>query len=168
MATLIGFVGIMVSTGFAYKGVNGVVGLALLATLLFAVLDIVNKRLLTLNEGIEPMMFFSALWTTLLMLPFVIYQWQTPTWSDLGLLAILGLGANGLLGCLLKASASCDLSALQPLRYTEFIFSCLLSILVFGQWPTIEVLLGISLIIPATLYLSHHELKLEKGSPVPA
>ena len=166
MATLIGFAGIVVSTGFTYKGINGVVGLALLATFLFAVLDIVNKRLLTLHEGIESMMFFSALWTTVLMLPLVIYHWQIPAWADLGLLALLGLGANGLLGCLLKASACCDLSALQPLRYTEFIFSSLLSVLVFGQWPTMDVLLGIALIVPATLYLGHHELKLEKRPPV--
>lgn len=165
VATLIGFVGIVVSTGVAYKGINIAVGLALLATFLFAVLDIVNKKLLTINEGIEPMMFFSALGTTLFMLPFAIYQWQTPTWSELGWIAVLGLGANGLLACLLKASSCCDLSALQPLRYSEFVFSCTLSILVFGQWPTIDVLLGISLIIPAALYLSHHEIKLEKRSP---
>lgn len=162
LATTVGFMGIITSIGFSLQGATNMVGLALLATSLFATLDIMNKRLLVLNEGMGPMMFFSALWTTVFISPFALWQWPVLSLDLLYPLFFLGIGANLFLWCLLKASASCDLSALQPLRYSEFIFSCLMSVIVFQQWPTQEVLMGIVLIIPATLYLSHHEIKLER------
>lgn len=161
-AAIIGFLGIIISAGATCCNINWFVGLALTATLLFAILDILNKRLLAVDEGIWPLMFFSALWTTIFTFPLAVYEWQTPTFTDLGLLAVLGVGANAFFWCVLKAANSCDISALQPLKYSEFIFSCIMSVIVFAQWPTLPILIGIAMIIPATLYLSHHELKLEK------
>lgn len=156
-ATVCGFIGIMISAGFSLKGINGWIGLALLATALFAVLDIVNKRLLMTDEGILPMMFFSAVWTSIFTAPLAALTWQTPTWQELGALVVLGCGANVLLGCLLKAYALCEVSAIQPLRYMEFLFSCALSILFFNEAPTTNVLIGVCLIIPTTAYLSYTE-----------
>jgi S-adenosylmethionine uptake transporter len=139
-------------------------GLAILATLLFAILDIVNKRLLVLNEGIEPLLFYSAIWTTLWTLPFALYYWKTPNMSEWALLVGLGFGGNFLLGCILKSLSYCEVSSLQPLRYSEFIFSSILSILVFHKWPTLSDAVGMGLIIPCTLYLVHHEFQLERRS----
>ena len=165
VATGVGFMGIMISAPFQLTGhINRMAGLAILATVLFAVLDIVNKRLLILKEGIQPLMFYSALWTTLWTLPFALWYWQTPSMMDLGLLALLGLGGNALLWCVLKSLSYCDVSALQPLRYSEFIFSSILSVLVFQKWPTIYDLAGMMLIIPCTLYLVHHEFRLDRAS----
>jgi S-adenosylmethionine uptake transporter len=165
LATGMGFVGIMVSAQFTLTGsVNIMAGLAILATLLFAVLDIVNKRLLILNEGIQSLMFYSALWTTLWTLPFALYYWKTPSMTELGLLALLGLGGNCLLGCILKSLSYCEVSSLQPLRYIEFIFSSVLSVLVFQKWPTGSDIAGIMIIIPCTLYLVHHEFRLNRAS----
>lgn len=166
IATLLGFVGIVISVGLdgSLLTMNSLVWLALLATFLFAVLDVVNKRLLVVNEGIWPMVFFSSVWTTIFTLPLVILNWQTPTFSEMLILALLGGGGNLLLWALLKASDSCDLSALQPFRYVEFLFSCVLSIIVFHQWPDMSVLLGMAFLVPSTLYLSHHELRLERQS----
>ena len=163
LAMVMGFIGVMISVGFSCAGMNGFVGLALLATFLFAVLDVVNKRLLVLQEGVGPMMLFSSLWATVLTAPLVVWNWHTPTCKEFGLLLLLGMGCNCILWCLLKASSSCELSALQPWRYTELLFSCGLSVLFLGQWPTLHVLAGAAIIIPATLYLSsRYELKRER------
>jgi S-adenosylmethionine uptake transporter len=169
-ATSLGFVGIIISVGLdgALLNMNPLVGLAVLATFLFAVLDVVNKRLLVVNEGIWPMVFFSSVWTTILTLPLVVLQWQTPTLSEMAILAVLGGGGNLLLWALLKASDSCDLSALQPFRYVEFLFSCALSIVVFHQWPDTNVLVGMALLVPSTLYLTRHELRLERQAFSPS
>jgi S-adenosylmethionine uptake transporter len=165
-ATLLGFIGIIVSVGLdtSLFHMNSLVWLALVATFLFAVLDVVNKRLLVVQEGIWPMVFFSSIWTTVFTFPLVILNWQTPTISEMMILALLGGGGNLLLWALLKASDSCDLSALQPFRYVEFLFSCALSIIVFHQWPDTNVLIGMAFLVPSTLYLSHHELRLERRS----
>jgi S-adenosylmethionine uptake transporter len=167
VATCVGFVGIMISARFDfYNTFNSMAGLAILATLLFAILDIVNKRLLILKEGIEPLMLYSAIWTTLWTLPFALFYWKTPSIAEWALLIGLGFGGNFLLGCILKSLSYCDVSALQPLRYSEFIFSSILSILVFNKWPTLSDAMGMSLIIPCTLYLVHHEFQLERRTQV--
>lgn len=166
LATVLGFLGVCISVGATYStSVNVFVAIALVATLIFAILDIVNKRLLILHENVQPMIFFSALWTSIFTAPLAIMDWRTPQGYEWVWLLVLGLGANGMLGSLLKASKACDLSALQPWRYTEFVFSSIMSIIIFHQWPTWQVLCGIGLIVPATLYLSRHELRLEKDTP---
>lgn len=165
LATLLGFVGIMISTEFSFFNnfsMNPMIGLSLLATFLFAVLDVVNKTLLKARESILSMIFFSCCWTTLFVFPLSLSSWQWPRGQDLCMLFALGLGANALLGCLLKASSACDLSAVQPFRYTEFLLSCLLSILIFDQMPSLKVFLGMAFILPSTLYLSLSELKQKK------
>jgi S-adenosylmethionine uptake transporter len=165
LATGVGFAGIMISVQFDIQSImTSMAGLAILATLLFATLDIVNKRLLILNEGIKPLMFYSAIWTTLWTLPLALYYWKTPSMEELGLLALLGLGGNCLLGCILKSLSYCEVSSLQPLRYSEFIFSSILSILFFQKWPSIYDGFGMALIIPCTLYLAHHEFRLDQAS----
>lgn len=163
VATLLGFIGILASTGFSFTGMDPMLGVALLATFLFAVLDIVNKTLLKAQESILSMMFFSSCWTTFFVFPLSLFQWQWPALQDLGFLFALGLGANALLGCLLKASASYDLSALQPFRYTEFLISCLFSFVLFHEAPTAHVFWGMALILPSTLYLSVYEMRKKKA-----
>ena len=165
LATGVGFIGITISAQFHFTGaLNLMAGLAIVATFLFAILDIVNKRLLILNEGIQPLMFYSALWTTVWTFPFALYFWQKPSVKELGLLALLGLGGNCLLGCILKSLSYCEVSSLQPLRYSEFIFSSVLSVLFFQKWPTLSDITGILIIIPCTLYLVHHEFRLDRSS----
>ena len=163
-ATFFGFLGIIVSVGYAPLPSSSwtFVILALLATLLFASLDILNKRLLVLKESMLSMIFFSAVFTTLFVSPLAFYSWVTPDLKDLGLLFVLGLGANGFLGCLLRASSVYDVSGLQTLRYSELLFSSLLSIIFFHTWPSLSLCFGAFLIIPATFYLGRHELSLEK------
>lgn len=170
IATLIGFVGILIGAGFSMKGANGIVGLALLATFLFSSLDIINKRLLNVDEPLISMLFFSSLFGTLtLVVPMTVTAavssqgWVMPTLGEFAKLGVLGVGSNLILFCLLKAFKSCDVSALQPLRYFEFIFSCFFSIVFLGQWPTASVLWGMALLVPATFYLGRHELRLERS-----
>jgi S-adenosylmethionine uptake transporter len=168
LATLLGFSGIVVSVGWGFSDWNLWVGLGLLATVLFATLDILNKYLLTNKEGLIPMTFFSALWTCLFTLPLAAYDWVVPSYADLFFLMVLGGGANLFLFLLLKAFSLSDISSLQPFRYFEFLFSCVLSYFIFDQSPSLNVLLGVCLIIPATLYLtcfeSFHKKKNQKSS----
>ena len=163
IATALGFIGIMVSSGFSMAGANHFVTLlALSATVLFAALDIINKRLLNIQEGLLPLMFYSSFFAALFTLPLLFFQWTTPSLYEIGALAILGICANALLWCLLKAFEAYEISALQPFRYFEFLFSCVLSIYFFSEWPTSYIIFGFFCIVPATLYLSYHELNLDK------
>ena len=158
LATCLGFVGILVIAQ-PTLAFNNSVFLLIGSTILFASLDILNKKLLIKDETLLSMLFFSALGTTVLSFPFVLSGWVTPSWLDLMTLFFLGTGANLILYCLLKAFSYGDLSSLQPFRYVELLFSSALGFVLFGEWPTGSTLWGACFIIPATFYVAIYEVQ---------
>lgn len=100
----------------------------LLSAFLFASLDILNKVFVG-KESFWAMIFYTALFTTLICAYPASLAWVAPTPLQYGLLAVLGGGANGLLFCLLKSFSMVDASALAPFRYTELILSASV-----GEW----------------------------------
>lgn len=162
IATAVGFLGILVSFQPSLSGFNITALFLVTSTVMFATLDIINKHLLNADEGFLPMLFYSALGTAILSLPLGVLYWKTPLWSELACLFMLGTSANLLLFCLLKAIAACDISALQPLRYTELVFSGLFGFALFQEIPATSTLIGATLIIPATLYIGYYETRQQR------
>jgi S-adenosylmethionine uptake transporter len=162
LATLMGFLGILLSFQPSLGGFNTTALFLVASTVMFATLDIINKKLLNADEGLLPMLFYSALGTTLLSLPLGILNWTTPLFNELLYLLVLGAGANLLLFCLLKAIAACDISALQPLRYTELVFSGSLAFVIFQEVPSTSTLLGAAFIIPSTFYIACYETRQQR------
>jgi S-adenosylmethionine uptake transporter len=158
-ATVLGFLGIVVSVGASFSQMSVAVFWALCATFLFASLDIANKKLLNLQENRLVMMIAPTFWSAAFLLPFAFYTWQTPSVQDLAVLAVLGVGGNLLFFCFLKAFSCYQVSALQPFKYTEFLFSCAASLIFFQYKPTWNLMMGTFLIIASTFYLSWSELK---------
>lgn len=165
-ATFFGFIGIIVSihpTGNAFNPM----ALALVAsTLMFASLDIINKKLLIEDETLLSMLFYSALGTAILGLIPALLTWQTPTLQELFFLFILGCGASLILFCLLKAFAATEVSALQPFRYAEFVLSAIFGFVIFQEFPTVSTLLGAAIIVPSTLYIVFYETREQKKKEV--
>lgn len=160
-ATLLGFTGIMIALHPSGDGFNLMALSLVMATVMFATLDIINKKLLTKDETLLSMLFYSALGTAILGLVPALFTWQTPTASELFFLLLLGGGASGILFCLLKAISATDVSALQPFRYAELVLSCIFGLIVFQEIPTWSTLLGALVIIPSTLYITLHETKIQ-------
>ncbi len=165
-ATLFGFMGILVAlhpTGDTFNPM----ALALVAsTIMFATLDIINKKLLTEDETLLSMLFYSALGTAILGLVPAILTWQTPTFQELFFLLLLGGGASLILFCLLKAFAATEVSALAPFKYFELILSGIFGLVVFHEFPTASTLLGAAIIVPSTLYIAIYETKQQRQRAV--
>lgn len=156
-ATLLGFSGIVVSAQPTTSGLNLTVFVLVASTCMFAMLDVLNKKLLIKNETLLSMLFFSAAGTTVLSIPFALADFLMPTLQELAFLVLLGAGANLILYCLLKAFESVDLSALQPFRYVEIMFTGFFGWAFFSEIPGLSTLLGAALIIPATFYIVCYE-----------
>lgn len=122
------------------------------SAILFALLDIVTKKIVHHESTLSMLLTFGA-GCTLISLPFTLFTWVTPTMHELLLLLMLGVGANMIQVCLFYAFRAADASALAPFRYTELIFSALFGFLLFQQVPTQRVLIGSGVIILSTLYL---------------
>jgi S-adenosylmethionine uptake transporter len=158
-ATLFGFMGILVSLHPAGNTFNPMALLLVGSAIMFASLDIINKKLLIEDETLLSMLFYSALGTTVLGFIPAVLTWQTPTMHELFFLALLGTGGSLILFCLLKAFAAAEVSALQPFKYFELVLSAVFGFVIFHEFPTASTVLGAAIIIPATLYLAVFETR---------
>jgi S-adenosylmethionine uptake transporter len=158
-ATFLGFLGIACSVGFSFSGANMGVLLVILATVLFALLDIINKKLVSGPESRISVMLMPTIWSCMFIFPLALMSWQAPSGAELQSMFFLGIGSNLMFFCLLKAFSAYHVSALQPFKYSEFFFSCIASMIFFQEYPSKNLLWGLLFIVPSTLYLSFNEFK---------
>lgn len=161
-ATVVGFLGILVSVNPSGAAFNPMALALIASTLMFASLDVINKKLLTEDESLLSMLFYSALGTAILGFIPALLTWETPTLQELGFLALLGGGGSLILFCLLKAYAATEVSALQPFKYFELVLSAIFGFVIFQEFPSTSTLLGAAIIIPATLYIVLYETRGKK------
>ncbi len=163
VATVAGFFGIIAVLNPAEVGFQPIALILVAASLMFAVLDIINKKFI-IKESMLSMLFYSALVAALLSAIPTYFMWVTPTLHQLGILALLGVSGNLILYCLLKAFAAMDASALAPFRYFELVISIIFGFLFFQELPGWSTLLGAAIIIPSTLFVARYEFYRERAS----
>lgn len=159
--TLIGFGGIMLMLHPQGMWNEASLGL-LLASVLFSILDILNKKFVV-RESIWAMLLWGSLATVFVGALSVPDVWQAPMLHEWFCLLGLGVGANLLLFFLLKGLALADASFLAPVRYLELIFSFLLGWLIFNETLDLTTLFGAMILIPSSLYLLNSKKKAPHG-----
>jgi len=158
VVTIVAFCGLVITLNPNADDFNPEVLIFVVAAMSFAILDIINKKFVV-KESMISMLFYSAIVTALLALPFALQHWTTPTMEELVLLFILGASANLILFFLLKAFALADATALAPYRYFELVVSAIIAYIVFTEVPTEATILGSLVIIPSTLFIIYSEKK---------
>ena len=126
------------------------------SALLFAGLDVLNKVFIG-KESFWARIFYTAAITAILAAVPAALVWTAPTAMQLGLLIVLGGGANLLLFCLLKAFSLVDVSALAPYRYLELLLSILVGYIFFAEIPATSTIAGALAIVPATAFITWKE-----------
>jgi len=158
LASLAGFIGCLIvfnPTAATFQPQSLVL---ILSACCFAMLDIFNKKYST-SETITSMLFYGSVATAVFAAFKAVPTWVPVTASQLGLIAALGVGANFLLYCLLKAFNYVDASATCPYRYTEFVLSAIVGFLLFKESPSKATLLGSCIILPSVIYTAMVETR---------
>lgn len=153
-----GFVGVIAI--LSPDSTNYKVLIFVFSSISFAALDIINKKFI-IQESIICVLFYSALITTILALPFALSNWKSPDIYQFILLLILGFSSNLILFFLLKAFLLVDATALAPYRYFEIVISAFLAYGVFEEIPDINILYFLLLLISLMLFncLKSNKLK---------
>jgi len=134
----------------------------ILSACCFAMLDILNKKF-AFSESIVSMLFYGSIATAMVSAYQAYSTWVPLVTSQYLLIGLLGIGANALLFCLLKAFQYVDASATCPYRYTEFVLSAILGFLAFGEKPGWSTLLGSCIILPSVVYCAYVETREDKS-----
>jgi S-adenosylmethionine uptake transporter len=177
IATIIGFLGVAVvlnprTASFPIAAA----ALFLVSAAFFAVLDVLNKILVT-RENTLASLFYTGFFTMLFSAaavvivhcwgregaPFVFGEFISGLFSveisHILLLILLGIGANLLMFCILKSFSHVDISATAPFRYIELILASTFGYLFFGEKIVINAIFGAMIIVPSVIYLARYEAK---------
>ncbi|WP_375315857.1 DMT family transporter [Wolbachia endosymbiont (group A) of Colletes cunicularius] len=165
IVTIIGFVGIVITTKAHSEDFNPQILIFIVSALIFAILDILNKKLV-IKESVISMLFYSALTTTIFSTPPLLFYWHMPSLLELILLLILGINSNLILLFMLKAFTLTDATALAPYRYIELIISAIVTCVIFNELPDKSALYGTLILIPSTLFIVYSEGKAIKKNNV--
>ncbi len=153
LATLVGFLGVLLMVRPGFGGVWELGALAALASALFFCLaHVCVKRLATTEEPMTIMIWYSVV-STLLLLPPTLFVWVTPNLMELALLALMGgLGAAAQT-CIVHSLRAGEATVVEPFEYVRLIFAVAWGYALFNEFPGLWTFAGAAVIIGANLYI---------------
>lgn len=166
---IIGFLGTMIILRPGFQDINLGQLAQLCAAPLFAISFLLAKRL-TDTQNSSVIVGMLSIGCTITLLPGAILQWRTPTAEELGWLALTAVFATLGHVTLTKAFQAAPITVTQPLGFLQLVWAALLGMIIFGEQLDPFVFAGALLIIAATTYISHRELKASrkpKQIPIP-
>ena len=117
-------------------------------------------RTLTRYEGAGTIVIYFSLLTSAAMLLTLPFGWVVPPAGDAALLVLAGI-FGGVGQVLLTLSYRYgDASTIAPFEYTSMLWVLIVSLLIFGTWPTLTVLVGTAIVIGAGLFVIYREHRL--------
>lgn len=164
-ATAAGFVGVVVIVRPGTQTFELAHVAALLGAFLVADVIVLVKKLQGSEKNATIMAYFGIV-TSIASLGPALLVWQTPTWTELALLAGIGASASSGQWMALKAFRAAEASAVVPYDYLRLVFAILYGWLFFAEMPDGWTLAGSAILIGATLYIAYREIRLGKSPAV--
>lgn len=89
----------------------------------------------------------------------VLFNWQTPTAGEWGLLMFTGAVAAIAHIFVIKSFENTDASVIAPYTYSEIIMAAALGYLIFGDRPDVYLVSGCALIVASGIIVGRHKAK---------
>jgi drug/metabolite transporter (DMT)-like permease len=150
IAIATGFAGVLIVIQPGRDVVSWAIAFPMLMAVLWALYQVVTK-LLSATEPPLTTLFFTMATGAILLTAIVPFFWVMPEPSAWFLIGFMGL--VGLLGqwLLIKAYALASPSLLAPFAYTQIVWATLIGYLVFGDFPELSTIVGVIVVIVASL-----------------
>ncbi len=167
----LGLVGVLIVLRPGAQAISPFALLVLLGALLAATTTLMIKHL-TRTERVPTIVWYQAMFATLLSFPLGLLHWRLPDLA--GWLLLIGIGSFGTLAWLTLAHAVhlADASVVVPFEFLRLPFAALAAYLWFGEVPSVWTWLGGGLIFGSTIYIAQREARLARAqaaaAPAPA
>lgn len=156
VAIVIGLFGALVIIRPGFEVVDPGAIAMLLAAPIFACADIVAKKLTMTETGAAVVAYLSVFVTIFTLIP-ALYVWRTPTVEELALVFVTaGLATLGHL-LMTQGFKVAEMSAIQPIKFVQLVWSALIGLAVFGEVPEIFTWIGAAIIVGSISYIAHRE-----------
>ncbi len=157
LSVVVGFAGALIVIRPGAEGLINAGALVTLFSAFFWGLALCFIKLLSRTETSVAITFYAA--TALLPVTFVaaLPVWQTPSWTMLGWLVLLGaLGTIGQL-CLSQAMRLADATVVLPIDFTRLVWSAVLGLVLFAEVPDLATFVGGTVIFSSVIYIAYRE-----------
>lgn len=161
-AITVGFAGVMIMLQPGESTI-GLGTLAALAAAIFASLSVILVRKLSATESTASIALYSNLLIAITMGAWAFTDYRTMPFTDLALAASAGMAGGLALLALISAYRRAAAAVIAPFQYSQMIWGVLFGYWVFGDAPSVVVLLGSTVVIASGLYILHREVTLAKG-----
>lgn len=155
-AILVGFVGVLVIVQPSGESFDSAALLALGSTGLYALMLITSRQLST-TEPSHTILFYYSIACLVAMGAAMPWQWVTPAWGDLWIIAVVGVAGSIGQYCLNQAFRYGEVSLIAPLDYTGLIWAILFGFVIFGDVPSWLVLVGALVVMASSFYVIRRE-----------
>jgi drug/metabolite transporter (DMT)-like permease len=114
-------------------------------------------RGLTRTESTASIVFYTALFMTLMALPVLPFFWRTPSLLDFLLFCSIGMIGGISQYWTTQALYYAPAAAVSPFNYTALVWSSIIGFAVWSELPTVPMVIGSGVVTLTGLYLLRHE-----------
>ena len=161
LAMIVGFVGVLVIVRPGFQVVDIGMVAQLLAAPFFAGSFLLAKKLTDTQSPVEVVVMLSIS-CTLVLLPGALWQWRTPTGSELFWMFLPAVCATAGHNALTRALRAAPVTVTQPVTFLQLIWATIIGALMFGEPADFYVFLGSAIIVAVACFTSHHDLRLPR------
>ncbi|MDW3222691.1 MAG: DMT family transporter [Paracoccaceae bacterium] len=138
----------------------------LLTAVLFGVSYLTAK---VMADEVKPSVVVAMLsiFVTIVLAPFALAVWVTPTLGDLALLFCVACFAVAGHYTMTLAFAAAPLTVTQPVTFAQLIWAVLIGYLIFGEAVDVWVLIGGVVILGSVVFITWREAVLKRGETTP-
>jgi drug/metabolite transporter (DMT)-like permease len=159
LATVTGFLGVLVVVGPRLSGDGGWWHLVMLASAPVFAASFLLTKALTRSDTTGTILLWQSLTVTVFSLPLAV-----PVWQSLSAGVWLGFVVCGILGTLghymlTRSFSMAEISSTQSLKFLDLIWAAALGWALFGDQPSSHALIGGGLIVAATVWVTHRETR---------
>lgn len=154
IATLVGFLGVMITTQPGGQGDFDPWVLVALGSALFAAGVSISIKNLTRTEAPITILVWAYGLMALFAAGPALYTWRMPTLHEFGLVAMIGVFTTLGQTCTVMGLRAGDASAVVPFDYTRLLYATAIGLFAFGEVPSIATFIGGAVIIGSTLYIA--------------
>lgn len=161
IATIVGFIGVLVVLQPTSEAFQPSLLYALLSGLCYAFYILITRKVSTSSSPLMTLLY-TAIVGSVALAPAIIPVWQTPDTNALILMTAMGLIATAGHYFVILACQLAPASIVSPFNYTEIIGATILSYIFFDYLPDYLTWLGIVIICGSGIYISLREIKLSR------
>ncbi|MCR9175992.1 MAG: DMT family transporter [Alphaproteobacteria bacterium] len=156
MAVIVGFGGVMVILRPGTDAFQLAMLIPLLSSLLWAA-GLIITRWMRGHESPLTILIWSTGSGLIAVAPLGLYGWESPTWPQLGLLALIACCHMAGQYLTIRAFMMASASMLAPFSYSTIIWATLIGVFVFGSFPDMPTLIGTTVLAASGLYVWYRE-----------